>query len=57
LFLVVFPQSLILQVAAEWLEQEAKEAVEAKEAYMSENCPAPDLSGDQAALVVGTPDP
>uniref|UniRef100_A0A8C7XSE9 Troponin I2, fast skeletal type n=1 Tax=Oryzias sinensis TaxID=183150 RepID=A0A8C7XSE9_9TELE len=43
--------SLVLQVAANWLEQEKKELVAAKEAYMSENCPAPDMSGDQAALM------
>ena len=45
-------QSLILQIAADWLEVEVKEAVESKAAYMSENCPAPCLSGDQAALMV-----
>ncbi|XP_058500419.1 troponin I, fast skeletal muscle-like [Solea solea] len=44
-------KSLILQIAANWLEQEAKENEEAKETYMAENCPAPDLSGDQAALI------
>lgn len=44
----------MLQIAANWLEQEAKEIVEAKEAYMAEKCPAPDLSGDQAALMVPT---
>uniref|UniRef100_A0A667Y4Q5 Troponin I type 2a (skeletal, fast), tandem duplicate 2 n=2 Tax=Myripristis murdjan TaxID=586833 RepID=A0A667Y4Q5_9TELE len=44
-------KSLMLQIAASWLEQEAKEIEEAKEAHMAENCPAPDLSGDQAALV------
>ncbi|XP_004069416.1 troponin I, fast skeletal muscle [Oryzias latipes] len=44
-------KSLVLQVAANWLEQEKKELVAAKEAYMSENCPAPDMSGDQAALM------
>lgn len=42
----------MLQIAANWLEQEAKEIAEAKEAYMAEKCPAPDLSGDQAALMV-----
>lgn len=45
-------QSLILQIAAQWLEQEKKDIVEAKDNYMSETCPAPDLSGDQAALMV-----
>ncbi|KAG7523081.1 hypothetical protein JOB18_038752 [Solea senegalensis] len=44
-------KSLILQIAANWLEQEAKENEEAKETYMAENCAAPDLSGDQAALI------
>lgn len=45
-------QSLILQIAQNWLEQEKTEQEEAKVAYMSEHCPAPDLSGDQAALMV-----
>lgn len=44
-------KSLVLSVAATWLEKEKKERVEAKEAYMAENCPAPNLSGDQAALM------
>ncbi|TWW75357.1 troponin I, fast skeletal muscle-like [Takifugu rubripes] len=44
-------KSLILQIAQNWLEQEKKETEEAKEAYMVEHCPAPDLSGDQAALM------
>lgn len=35
-----------------WLEQEKKELETAKEAYMSEQCPAPDMSGDQAVLMV-----
>lgn len=43
----------MLQIAANWIEQEKKDIEEAKEAYMSENCPNPDLSGDQAALMVG----
>uniref|UniRef100_A0A8C2X652 Troponin I type 2a (skeletal, fast), tandem duplicate 2 n=1 Tax=Cyclopterus lumpus TaxID=8103 RepID=A0A8C2X652_CYCLU len=42
---------VILQIAATWLEQEAGENVAAKEAYMAERCSAPDLSGDQAALM------
>lgn len=42
----------MLQIAANWLEQEANEIAAAKEAYMAEKCPAPDLSGDQAALMV-----
>ncbi|KAM4602087.1 troponin I, fast skeletal muscle-like [Polymixia lowei] len=44
-------KSLMLQIAATWLENEKKEIEEAKEAYMTENCPSPDLSGDQAALM------
>lgn len=47
-------QSLILQIAQNWLEQEKRETEEAKEAYMAEHCPAPDLNGDQAALMVST---
>ncbi|KAM9351974.1 uncharacterized protein ABDE67_006833 [Symphorus nematophorus] len=43
-------KSLMLQIAANWLEQEAKDIAAAKEAYMEEKCPAPDLSGDLAAL-------
>ncbi|XP_035521533.1 troponin I, fast skeletal muscle-like [Morone saxatilis] len=44
-------KSLMLQIAAAWLEQEATDIAAAKEAYMAENCATPDLSGDQAALV------
>ncbi|XP_030282716.1 troponin I, fast skeletal muscle-like [Sparus aurata] len=44
-------KSLILQIAQNWLEQEKKESIAAKEAYMSETCPAPDLNGDQSALM------
>lgn len=42
----------MLQIAANWLEQEATDVAAAKEAYMEENCPTPDLSGDMAALAV-----
>lgn len=42
----------MLQIAANWIEQEKKDIAMAKEAYMDENCPFPDLSGDQAALMV-----
>ncbi|XP_070686105.1 troponin I, fast skeletal muscle-like [Pempheris klunzingeri] len=44
-------KSLILQIAQNWLDQEVKDNVAAKEAYMAQNCPAPELSGDQAALM------
>lgn len=47
-------QSLILQIALNWIEQEKKETEAAKEAYMAEHCPSPDLSGDQSALMVST---
>ncbi|XP_006805454.1 troponin I type 2a (skeletal, fast), tandem duplicate 4 [Neolamprologus brichardi] len=44
-------KSLILQIAMNWIEQEKKEIETAKEAYMAEHCSAPDMSGDQAALM------
>ncbi|XP_061578186.1 troponin I, fast skeletal muscle-like [Cololabis saira] len=44
-------KSVMLQIAATWIEQEKKDLVAAKEAYINENCPAPALSGDQAALI------
>uniref|UniRef100_A0A3P9K5J8 Troponin I2, fast skeletal type n=1 Tax=Oryzias latipes TaxID=8090 RepID=A0A3P9K5J8_ORYLA len=44
-------KSLILQVAQGMLEQEKADIEAAKEAYMAEHCPAPDLNGDQAALM------
>ncbi|XP_008309889.1 troponin I, fast skeletal muscle-like [Cynoglossus semilaevis] len=44
-------KSLMLQIAASWLEQETKDIEAAKEAYMAEKCPTPDLSGEQAALI------
>jgi len=43
-------KSLILQIAANWLEQEKKDLIKSKEDYMAENCPNPSMSGDQAAL-------
>ncbi|KAM7397292.1 hypothetical protein PAMP_020276 [Pampus punctatissimus] len=45
-------KSLMLQIAASWIEQEKKDIEQMKEDYMAENCPAPDLSGDQAALMI-----
>lgn len=51
---VVLFQSLMLQIAANLLEQEADEIIATKEAYLAENCAALDLSGDQAALMVKT---
>ncbi|XP_034542664.1 troponin I, fast skeletal muscle-like [Notolabrus celidotus] len=44
-------KSLMLQIAATWLEQEATDLTAAKEAYMAETCPEPDLSLDQASLI------
>ncbi|XP_069019600.1 troponin I, fast skeletal muscle-like isoform X1 [Embiotoca jacksoni] len=44
-------KSLMLQIAAGWLEQEAKEITATKEAHLAETCAAPNLSGDQASLV------
>ncbi|XP_056453853.1 troponin I, fast skeletal muscle-like isoform X2 [Gadus chalcogrammus] len=44
-------KSLILSIAAGWLAQEKKDDIAAKEAHMAENCPAPKLSGDHAALM------
>jgi len=43
-------KSLILQIAANWLEVEKAELVKAKEDYMKEACPPPEMSGDLAAL-------
>ncbi|KAL4004063.1 molecular chaperone DnaK [Sarotherodon galilaeus] len=43
-------KSLMLHIAANWIEQEKKDIAAAKEAYLAENCPPPDLSGDMAAL-------
>uniref|UniRef100_A0A8C9YBB9 Troponin I type 2a (skeletal, fast), tandem duplicate 2 n=1 Tax=Sander lucioperca TaxID=283035 RepID=A0A8C9YBB9_SANLU len=44
-------KSLVLSIGASWIEQEKKDLVVAKAAYIAENCPAPELSGDQAALM------
>ncbi|XP_054632382.1 troponin I, fast skeletal muscle-like [Dunckerocampus dactyliophorus] len=44
-------KSLMLQIAANWIEQEAKDIEVAKQAHMAENCPPPDLSGDMASMV------
>lgn len=45
-------QSLMLQIAQSWIENEKKELVVVKQNYMAEQCPPPNLSGDQAALMV-----
>ncbi|XP_035013028.1 troponin I, fast skeletal muscle isoform X1 [Hippoglossus stenolepis] len=44
-------KSVMLQIAATWIEQEKKDAVATKEAYMAETCPAPEVNVDQAALM------
>ncbi|XP_010900230.1 troponin I, fast skeletal muscle-like [Esox lucius] len=43
-------KSLMLSIAKNMLELEAATAKKEKEAYMSENCPEPDLSGGLAEL-------
>lgn len=45
-------QSLMLQIAANWIVQEKKDIVVSKETYMAEQCPAPSLNEDQATLMV-----
>lgn len=42
----------MLQIAANWIVQEKKDLEDTKKAYMAEHCPSPNLSGDQAALMV-----
>ncbi|XP_030586793.1 uncharacterized protein LOC115781316 [Archocentrus centrarchus] len=44
-------KSLMLQIAANWIEKEKKEIADSKQTYLAENCAAPDLFGDQAALM------
>ncbi|XP_060893101.1 troponin I, fast skeletal muscle-like [Labrus mixtus] len=44
-------KSLMLSIAANWIQQEKKDIIVAKEAYMTEHCPKPSLSGDQASLM------
>ncbi|XP_028305163.1 troponin I, fast skeletal muscle-like [Gouania willdenowi] len=44
-------KSVMLQIAAGLLETETKEIAAAKDAHLGEACPAPDLNGDQAALM------
>ncbi|XP_029378692.1 troponin I, fast skeletal muscle-like [Echeneis naucrates] len=44
-------KSLMLHIAAGWIENEKKQLVETKKAYMAEMCPAPSLGGDHATLM------
>ncbi|KAL0968127.1 hypothetical protein UPYG_G00262740 [Umbra pygmaea] len=43
-------KSLMLSIAKGLLEKEQAEIKQAKEAYLAENCPAPDMSGGLAEL-------
>ncbi|XP_075945834.1 troponin I, fast skeletal muscle-like [Anarhichas minor] len=44
-------KSVMLQIAAAWIQQEKKDIAAAKLTYMAESCPKPNMSGDQAALM------
>uniref|UniRef100_A0A7N8WVH6 Troponin I2, fast skeletal type n=1 Tax=Mastacembelus armatus TaxID=205130 RepID=A0A7N8WVH6_9TELE len=44
-------KSVILQIAAGWIQQEKKDVAAAKEAYLAEQCAGPNLGGDQATLM------
>ncbi|KAJ4918671.1 hypothetical protein JOQ06_000109 [Pogonophryne albipinna] len=44
-------KSLILTIAARWLDEEKAADIAAKEAYMAEHCIKPSMSGDQATLM------
>ncbi|XP_039989829.1 troponin I, fast skeletal muscle-like [Xiphias gladius] len=44
-------KSIMLQIAANWIQQEKKSLAQAKQAYMDEQCPAPNLTGDHNALL------
>ncbi|TNN48804.1 Troponin I, fast skeletal muscle [Liparis tanakae] len=44
-------KSLMLQIAAKWIQEDKEEITAAKLAYMADNCPSPNRSGDQAALI------
>ncbi|XP_056272713.1 troponin I, fast skeletal muscle-like [Pseudoliparis swirei] len=44
-------KSLMLQIAAKWIQEDKEEIAAAKQAYMVENCASPNRSGDQAALM------
>ncbi|XP_031695923.1 troponin I, fast skeletal muscle-like [Anarrhichthys ocellatus] len=44
-------KSVMLQIAAAWIQQEKKDIAATKLTYMAESCPKPNMSGDQAALM------
>ncbi|KAL3044410.1 hypothetical protein OYC64_012824 [Pagothenia borchgrevinki] len=44
-------KSLILTIAAKWLDEEKAADIAAKEEYMTEHCVKPSMSGDQATLM------
>ncbi|XP_077373942.1 troponin I, fast skeletal muscle-like isoform X2 [Festucalex cinctus] len=44
-------KSLILSIAAQWIQEEKKELAVAKQNYLAETCTRPGLSGDQATLM------
>nr|XP_057932374.1 troponin I, fast skeletal muscle-like [Doryrhamphus excisus]XP_057932375.1 troponin I, fast skeletal muscle-like [Doryrhamphus excisus] len=44
-------KSLILHIAFAWIEQEKKDLVVTKQAYLAEHCVKPSMSGDQATLM------
>ncbi|CAK6978694.1 troponin I%2C fast skeletal muscle-like isoform X1 [Scomber scombrus] len=44
-------KSLMLKIAANWIEQETKDLAVAKKAHLDETCAKPNLTGDQAALI------
>lgn len=53
LLFFVRPQSLVLSIAFNLLDAEAKQHVTDKESHMSESCPALDLPGSVQELQVG----
>ncbi|XP_059191260.1 troponin I, fast skeletal muscle-like [Centropristis striata] len=44
-------KSVMLSIAATMIEQEKKDIIAAKAAYMAEHCAKPSVSGDQSALM------
>lgn len=42
----------MLSIAASWIEQEKKDIVATKAAYIAEHCPPPSMGGDQNTLMV-----
>lgn len=50
-------QSVILSIAATWIEQEKEELAMAKRNYLAEVCTKPSFSGNQTALMVSSPRP